>query len=435
MTGHRYPDTRYAWFMVILLTLAYILSFIDRSILGLLVEPIKTDLNLTDTQIGLLMGPAFGVVYATMGLPIGWLADRKRRTFIVAAGIALWSIATAVTGFAKNFIHIFAARMGVGIGEAALSPCAMSMISDSFEPARRGKPIAFYTAALSLGGGIASLVAAGVLNWAKTVPAVELPLIGALAPWQLIFIIVGMPGVLLSVVFLFLREPPRTERDQNNSDAQMSFTQMLAYVYRHFNAYFGIIAMVGAMVIVAYSHGWLAPTFKRTWGWEAEEYALVNGLIMLIAGPITVNFAGWLSDKLYAGGRRDAPYLIILTGLLILVPSGIVALLMPTPTLAFVLLTVNLIGMVFASAVGPTAILNITPENIRAQVIALYYMIISLAGLILGPMTVGLLSDYVFGEAGLRYAVAAIPALFGIPVLIYGFCVKQSYLDKLEKQP
>ena len=430
----QYPSARYAWFMVILLTLAYILSFIDRYLLGLLVEPIKADLGLTDTQIGLLMGPAFGLVYATMGLPIGWLADRKRRTFIVAAGIGLWSIATTATGLAKNFFHVFAARMSVGIGEAALSPCAMSMISDSFEPDRRGKPIAFYTAALSLGAGIASLVAAGVLSWAKTVPQIELGPIGVLAPWQFIFILFGVPGIVLALVFLLLREPPRTERDSGNSRRQLGFAEMLAYIGKRFNAYFSITALMGTMMIVAYSQGWLAATFERTWGWGPEKYVFVNGIVLLAIGPATVNFAGWLSDKLYEKGHRDAPYLILLTGVSILVPTGIIATLMPGPVLAFVFLAINTVGLALASAVGPTALLNITPESIRAQVIALYLMVASLAGLMFGPMTVSLLSDYVFGNDNLRFAVSTVPFIFGIPALIYGFYCRRAYMEELDNR-
>ena len=130
--------------MVILLTIAYVFSFVDRGILGLLIEPIKADIHLTDEQLGYLIGPAFALFYATMGLPLGWLADRVRRTWIVTAGIALWSIATAASGLASSVWHLLAARMSVGVGEATLGPCAMSMIADSFPPERRGKPVAIY---------------------------------------------------------------------------------------------------------------------------------------------------------------------------------------------------------------------------------------------------------------------------------------------------
>ena len=168
----------YGWLTVGLLTVAYIFSFIDRYVLGLLIEPIKADLDLTDTQIGLLLGPAFAIFYATMGLPLGWLADRKNRVKIVAVGIAVWSIATAASGLARNFTHLFIARMSIGVGEATLSPCAMSIISDSFPPEKRSRPIAVYTMALSVGAGFASLLGAGVLTWAKSGGSITLPGVG-----------------------------------------------------------------------------------------------------------------------------------------------------------------------------------------------------------------------------------------------------------------
>lgn len=210
-----YPSARYGWYMVVLLTVAYIFSFVDRYVLGLLIEPIKADLELTDTQIGLLLGPAFAIFYATMGLPLGWLADRQRRTWIVAAGIALWSAATAASGLARNFPQLFIARMSIGVGEATLSPCAMSMISDSFPREKRARPIAFYTMALSLGAGIASLISAAVLQWAKTTTDISLPIVGTVAPWQFTFFVVGLPGLALSLLVLMLREPVR--RDLNTT--------------------------------------------------------------------------------------------------------------------------------------------------------------------------------------------------------------------------
>ena len=208
---------------------------------------------------------------------------------------------------------------------------------------------------------------------------------------------------------------------------------MLRYVFQRFGAYFGIIAMVGSMLVVVYSQGWMAATFERTWGWSAEKYVFVNAIIMLSLGPLTVNFAGWLSDRLYQKGRRDAPYLIMLVGMCILVPSAIAATLMPSPTLAFVFLAINLVGIALASAVGPTALLNITPSNIRAQVTALYYMIISLLGLMLGPLAVSLLSDYVFGNENLRFAVSTVPLIFGVPALLFGFYARGAYVCELNK--
>ena len=428
-----YPPSRYAWYMVVVLTIAYILSFVDRYILGLLAEPVKASLGLTDTQLGLLLGPAFAVFYATMGLPLGWLADRKRRTFIVAAGVFVWSLATAASGLAKNFAHLFVARMSVGVGEATLSPCAMSMISDSFPREKRGRPIAFYTAALSLGAGIASLVSASVLTWAKTVPEVSVPFVGTVAPWQFTFFVVGLPGIVVAALVMTLREPPR-QRSAGGATVP-GFRQMWLHVSHRRGVYLGIIAFVSVMTIVAYSQGWYAAMFRRTWGWEAQTYALVNGVILLAVGPLTVNVAGAINDKLYARGRRDAPLLIVIAGVALIVPTGIVAPLMPTPEIAMAVLVLNTVGIATASATGVTALINVTPPEIRGVTVALYYMCMSLAGLFLGPTTIGWLSDNVFGNEQLNYAAAAVPAIYGIPVLLFAGLALRAYNAELAKQP
>jgi len=421
-----YPSTRYAWYMVILLTVAYIFSFVDRYILGLLIEPIKADLQLSDTQIGLLLGPAFAIFYATMGLPLGWMADRKRRTWIVGFGVALWSAATAASGLAKNFLHLFVARMSVGVGEATLSPCTMSMISDSFPKVQRAKPIAFYTMALSLGAGIASLISAAVLQWAKTVPDIRLPLVGVVEPWQFTFIVVGLPGLVLALLMFTLREPPRHLVQESSGN---NLSDLGRHVIRHRKLFFPFVAVFCYMTVLAYSQGWLAPMFQRTWGWEASKYATVNAVVLLALGPASVNFAGWLSDHWTAKGLEDAPLRIALIGVVIMCVSGVIAPLLPSPWLAIGVYGVNTVGIALTSAVGVTALLNISPAAMRGQIVAFYYMCISLAGLLLGPTTIALLNDFVFGEENIRYSMALLPALYGIPVLSMAGLIRRNYLE------
>jgi len=427
----RYPSSRYAWYMVILLTVAYVFSFVDRYILGLLIEPIKADLQISDTQIGLLLGPAFAIFYATMGLPLGWLADRKRRTWIVGVGVALWSAATAASGLAKNFTHLFVARMSVGVGEATLSPCTMSMISDSFPKERRARPIAFYTMALSLGAGIASLVSAGVLQWAKTVPSIDLPLLGVVAPWQFTFIIVGLPGLLLALLMFTLREPKRqsnvVDPDRVGS-GNNNIADMLRHIGRHWKVFLPFVAVFCFMTVLAYSQGWGAPLFQRTWGWEASKYATVNAVVLLAVGPVTVNYAGWLSDHWTRQGIKDAPLRIALIGVVVMIISGVIAPLLPSPWLAMGMFGINTIGIAMTSAVGVTALLNISPAAMRAQIVAFYYMCISLAGLLLGPTTIALLNDNVFGVDNIRYSMALLPALYGIPVILMTGFIRRNYM-------
>ena len=416
-----------------MLTIAYVFSFIDRYILGLLIEPIKADLGLTDEQIGWVLGPAFAIFYAVAGLPLGWLVDRRRRTWIVAGGIFVWSLATAISGFARSFGHLFLARMAVGAGEATLSPAAMSMISDSFPPERRGKPVAVYVASLSIGAGIASLIGSAVLTWAKTNETITLPLVGTLLPWQLTFLAVGTPGLLLAGAFILLREPPRQLNEPAGQEVEGNTVgDAVRYVWRNRGAYGGFFSLAWVMAIIAYSQGFLAPVFERTWGWPPEKYALVNAIVLLTAGPATVFGSGVLSDRWAQAGRKDAPIRLLVIGFVVMVPTAILPMFMPTPELAFVLLFFNTAGIGVISAMAVAALLAITPSQIRGQIVALYYMSISMTGLFLGPPTVGYLSTHVFGEADLRLAYATTCAIFAlIPSLLIP-AILRAYVRQLD---
>ncbi|MCG8443576.1 MAG: MFS transporter [Caulobacterales bacterium] len=430
-----YPSSAYAWGLVALLWLAYVSSFIDRYIYGLLAQQIKADLELSDIQVGLIGGLAFALFYATSGVLLGWLADHRRRTWIVGVGVVVWSLATAASGLAKSYMQLFLARVGVGAGEATLSPCAMSMIADSFPPERRGKPIAVYSSALVIGAGVANLASAAIIQWTMQSPVVSVPMLGDLAPWQVTFLIVGLPGLLIAVPFFIIREP--TRRRAKTADASLGdghLSDTLAYVGRHVGAFAGITAIVCVMTITAYSQSvWMPATFERTYGWSPSLYGLVNGITILCVSPTTYLVTGWLSDRMSSNGKRDAPFLIMGVGAMLLVPTGVAAPLAPTGAMAFTILIFNTIGIGVVSAVGVTALLQVTPGKIRAQVVALYYMAISLTGLIIGPVGVGYLSDLVFGEENLRYAMAVMPLITGVAPLAFLPWARRLYGRELER--
>ena len=429
-----YPSAAQGWFLVIMLTIAYVFSFVDRYILGLLIEPIKADLGLTDEQIGWVIGPAFAVFYATVGLPLGWLVDRVRRTWIVAAGILVWSVATAASGLARDFWHLFVTRMTVGVGEATLSPAAFSMIADSFPPERRGKPIAFYTASLTLGAGIASLIGGLVLTWAKTTTGVDVPLFGFLAPWQLTFFAVGLPGILVALFFFGVKEPKRrVAMAQDESLKGNGMGDALGYMGRNAATYVSFVAPICVMTIIAYSQGFLPATFERTWGWPAEYYAYVNAVALLVIGPANVIIMGYVSDRWSQSGVKDAPFRLLIMGFIIMLPSAVIPMFMPTGWMAYALLCINTIGIGMMSAMGVTALLLITPAQIRGQIVALYYMAISLSGLLLGPTTVGFLSTRVFGEENIRYAMATLPVVYGIIPLLFIPLARRLYILQMVK--
>ena len=423
-----YPSRRLAWTTTVLLTLAYVLSYVDRSILGLLVQPIEADLHITDEQMGYLIGWAFGIFYATIGLPLGWLADRARRTRIVAAGVGAWSLATIASGLANSFGALFGARMGVGIGEATLSPCAMSLIADSFPPERRGKPVGMYNAALAIGAGLASLIGAAVLTASKAHAIWSLPLLGEVKPWQFTLVVVGLPGLVLAPLFLLLREPARrTVAGENPA----RFGETLAEMRRHIGALGGVMLLAAVMTTTAYSQGFNAKAFFLTYGWEAARFAKLNGTINLVVGPLTVFGVGFLTDRWRATGARDAPFRMLVAGFLLMLPASALPLFMPTPGAALAVLALSTVGIGTVTSAAIIALLDITPARARGQIVAIYYMVLSIAGLGLGPPTVGILSTRVFGQDNLRVAIASIPVLYGVVPLLLIPLIARAYRRRL----
>ena len=425
-----YPHPRVAWTLIAFLTLAYISSFLDRYILGLLIDPIKADTGATDTQMGLLSS-AFTWIYALAALPLGFLVDRTNRTRLVAVGIALWSAATVWTGTARGFATLFAARASVGVGEAVLSPAAFSMIGDSFPKERRGLPIAVYSMALVIGASIANLLSGGIIKWARTVGDVALPLVGEVATWQFIFIVVGLPGFALAVAFLFLREPPRIESSPREG---ASFTDAFAWIGANAAAFFTFVPIFMCMVAIAYGQFFNAPMFSRTYGWDTADYAIVNGLSILAISPATYIFAGRWSDRRVAAGDRAAPLKLAILGLFVMVPSAAVAPLLPTGWMAFALLCVTTLGIGLVSATGVNALLAIVPGDVRGVIVSVYYFFISFIGGALSPPFIGWLNDTAFGGESLRHAMAIYPLAFGLPVMALSVFTLRTYRAALARQ-
>jgi len=425
-TPIQYPKPTYAWSMVGVLTLAYVFSMLDRYILGYLTKPIKADLGFTDTQMGWL-ALAFTLLYAFAAIPFGMLTDRKKRVWIISLGIAVWSLATVATGLVTNFaataalafIFFFIARLLVGFGEAVLSPAAFSIIGDSFPKERRAKPIAFYSAALFLASSLTGYIIKFLLGYFETVGAMTWPIVGELQPWQMILVIVGTPGLLVAILFFLLKEPPRTESRQKDDS---SYADAINFAMSRWKTLLCFVSIFVTMVSIAYAQfNWLPEMFERTFGeenWGRGLYAGRNATATLIFAVPTYFFAGFISDEWSKRGRTDAPFILAIIGLFIMVPATIIAPLMPTGWTAFGVLCIATIGIGMVSSTGVTALLQITPGYVRGSIVAYYYLAITLLGGLVSPLLVGWLSTSVFGEANLNLAMATQPALYGIPTLL-----------------
>ncbi len=392
----------YSWYVVFVLIVAYTFSFIDRQILTLLVEPIKETLKISDTQISLLHGLAFALFYSIMGIPIGRMVDSRKRTTIIAGGIAVWSLMTAICGLAQNFIQLFLARIGVGVGEAALSPGAYSMISDEFPPEQRPRAMSLYISAAYVGGGIATIAGGALI---AMMPPVYLPLIGHMEPWQALFGVVGLPGLLVALWVLTLREPARTGL---KAGPQPSVGELNSFLLARRGAFGFLIlgfAMSGVMWQAAIA--WIPTYFIRIFGWTAQEVSLPYGLISMVCGMSGIILGGWLATRMRTEGRLDANILVGLLAIAIALPSGVAATFMASPELALALFGVFLFGCALPWGSAVAALHEITPNQMRGQISAIHLFCLSLIGTGVGPTLVALFTDKLFkNEAALGSSMA-----------------------------
>jgi MFS family permease len=414
-----YPNPTYAWYVVVLLLLSYIVSWLDRQILSFLIGPIKASFELSDTQIGLLLGPAFAIFYITLGIPLGWLADRKSRRMLIGWGIALWSVMTALSAFAKNFTQLFLFRIGLGVGEAALTPSALSLINDYFPKDKRGRAVSLYMSGISMGTAIGSILGGWIVAQVMKTPEVTLPLIGVIEGWRATFLIVGIPGLILALLMLTVKEPYRRDRIALDGSARIQPTLLdaLKYYWTHRGAFGCLWFGQTGMTVIGYAQFFNPELFRRTWGWGMADIGLSLGIMFLVFGPGGANFGGWLADRFTKNGDKGGPMRAVLIANAIMIPFSIIYPLMPTPWLALAMLSVSTFGGAMASACGATATTVLAPNQVRGQAVAVYWVIINFAGLFIGPPLVGLITDSVFGdEAALKYALAAVPILMAVPV-------------------
>jgi MFS family permease len=395
------------WYVLGVLTVAYTLSFVDRQILTLLVGPIKRDLGLSDTRISLLQGLSFALFYTVMGLPLGRLADRSNRRRLIVAGITVWSGMTALAGFARTFPQLVLARIGVGVGEAALSPAAYSLIRDYFPTRQLGRAASVYNLGVHFGGALALVIGGAVVGRLGEAGVVTLPLVGTIRSWQAVFFIVGIPGLLVALLVATIHEP---ERRRAPGAVDASIGDLLAFLRanrRLIGAYLGGFSLLS---LLAYGSGAWAPTFLiRTYGWGAAETGAAYGLISLTAGPIGVLAGGAYADWLHARGHRDATVRAGMHSAMVLWPFAVATPLMPTAEAALALGWFVTLLFAFPFGAAAAAIQLIAPAAIRAQLTAVYLFVSTLVGLGLGPVIVALLTDRVFGDPSeLRYALLTV---------------------------
>jgi MFS family permease len=391
-----WPSPAAGWYAVGVLTLAYVFSFIDRTILALLVDPIKADLALTDTQVGLLGGFAFAVFYTLMGLPIGWLADRKRRNVIITVGIFTWSLMTAACGLAKNFWQLILARVGVGVGEAALSPPAFSMIADYFPPQRLGRPMGVYNAGVFLGVALAFMLGGAIVQFFSAQPPVDLPVVGRVVAWQLAFITVGLPGIAVAALMLTVREPARRGLAPSQPANLKSLWRWIKVRRGVLAAHAFGFAILGMPVQAIFL--WAPTFFIRRFDYGPADVGLSLGALALAFGAGGMFAGGWLADWFKNRGHADAAMRVGLVAAVGSAPFALTAGLAGSAPLALALMAPLVFFICCGLSAAPTALQLITPNHYRAQVSAVYMLVLNLIASGLAPFLVGYFTDTLFRD-------------------------------------
>lgn len=420
-----------------ILFVAYTFSFADRYILSLLIEPIKQDLGLSDTKISLLHGLAFAIFYTLMGIPIGRMADRYSRRTIIAAGIVCWSLMTAACGLARQFSQLFAARVGVGVGEAALSPAAFSLISDLFPPDKLGRALSIYSAGAIVGGGVAFIIGGIVIAAITAVPEITVPVVGTVRSWQFAFFVVGLPGVIVAAMMYLIKEPVR--RTSANTAEINKVTIPLAQVFSHFFSHWQIYTpvFIGFTMLALIFNALLAwtPTLLlRSYQMPVGESGPAIGALLVILGGGGLFAGGWLTDKLWSQGYRDATLRVGIIAGLGALPFSISAPLATTPELSLILFAPFWFFSSSAFGAGVTAVQTITPNRMRGVISAMYLFCGNLIGIGLGPTAIALMTDYVYlNEGAVGYSMASIGgggALLAAIILLLGLKPFSAHLQE-----
>ncbi len=428
-----FTNSLYAWYVVFVLTLAYTCSFIDRQILSLLIEPIRRDLQINDTGIALLGGLAFSILYTTLGMPLARWADRANRRNLMMMGVGVWSAMTAACGLARGFWPLFGARVGVGVGEAALSPAAFSLMADYFSPQNLARAAGAYSTGVYFGAGLALLIGGGVIQMVAHAPIQVLPFIGEVYAWQLTFFVVGALGIPVLFLMATIREPLR--RGVTSTRLTSGTGALKLFFKLHSRT---LTCIIGSGTLFGIAVGsyfvWVPSMMIRTHGWDAPRAGFTIGAIMLLFGTAGVFSGGWVANKLAQKGHSDAILRAALYGIAIGAVFIIATPLINDETWATIFLAISIFFLAFPQALPSAALQVMTPNPLRAQTTAIYFFIGNLIANGFGPMVPALMNDYLFHDPmALRYSLA-ITVTIALPLAVFLLCFGlKPYRETIER--
>lgn len=425
----QWPSPASAWYAVIILMIANTLAFVDRQALALLVQPIKDDLQVSDTAMSLLYGLSFTLFYVAVGIPVARLADRSNRRNIVALAVLVWSGMTALCGLAKSFPLLFAARVGVGAGEGGFSPAAYSLLADCFPKNKLPAAMGVYQMGIYLGGAGALLIGGLISTVIPPSEDVMLPIVGSLRGWHVVFLILGIPGLLLSALILTVREPAR--QGAATHATKVPLREFFAHIGRRKRAYFGITLGFALMIFVGNGTGaWIPAFLERKYGWTTADIGASYGLIVFFCGTSGALAGGFFASWLRGRGHELGNLQTALIGFSVLIPVTIAFPLMPTAQLALALIGIMNFFAGFNFGGGLAALQDLTPNRIRALLASLYLLVINLIGAALGPTAVALITDFWFADPQRLPEAIALTCAIASPLSVVALLVgMRGYAD------
>jgi MFS family permease len=405
--------------------LCYTLSYVDRQILAFLVTPLKNEFAVGDTKIGLLQGIYFAIFYTFVGLPMGWLADRFNRRNIVAVGVLFWSIMTTLSAAARNFTLLALARMGVGVGEATTNPCVFSIIPDLFPKERLSTAFSVYMMGIQLGSGLALIIGGVVVQAVMQMPPTQIPLLGTVSPWRLTFLVVGLPGLLLTLLVFTFREPARRAllRDESGKGTAVPLSVALSEVLKRWQSVFGLAFVIACQALSNYTLlSWGPSFFERVHHWPRDRTGLVLGLIAIGSGCAGLISGGRLADYWLRRNVVDSTLrvgLINFIGVGILLPSAMIVADVNW-TVALLAVAVYFIGLPIGCSYA--ALQYVFPNQVRGVASAIVLFVVNFTGLGLGSFLPGLLSEHLFKDplkVGNAIALTVVIAcIFGATIVL-----------------
>ena len=406
-SASNYPPRRAGYSAVVVMTLAQVFAFIDRQIPAMLVEPIKQDFSLNDSQIALLGGAAFSIFYAIMALPIGYAVDRYKRVNVLGTGIFVWSLMTTLAGLASSFGRLFGARIGVAVGEAVMAPVSVSLVSDYFPQNKQGKPMGIITAGVYIGIG-ATLIGGGYLiDYLTDIGGITIPGIGYFKPWQATFLVVGIPGILISIAAFMLHEPRRLGLAQTPEKDSKSIN-IFSHLIKNKSTLIPMFAGLIFMALIFYSFTFWAPSMMvRTHGLSLTEVGFSLGIITIISSILGTISSGAVVDYLRSKGRTDAPIRTAMFACIFAMPAICLAPLVENVVAAWMLIGIYLFFISSFAPIGLLAVSGVSSNEVKGQMAAVHAFLMMAFGLSLGPQITAFFTDFILqDESKLGLAVS-----------------------------